>query len=174
MDFILNVFNGDEFVLSLCGSNMYYDNVIWWELSNLIKKFRGLRVTKKQLIDYVKRESFYFCICGLDYEEIKDNPNIDFVHQRIDNKKLMIEEFENVSDEFDVLLIKKDNNYYVQYEDDSKYLLQRVYCNQDLIDKKVLSFSEFLILSDFIDECLEINDYDYILNDNLFLRLNCI
>ena len=51
MDYVLNIYNGNEFMFAVGGKHMNYHNVIWCELEKLISV-----VTVEELRNMIKRK----------------------------------------------------------------------------------------------------------------------
>ena len=68
-------------------------------------------------------------------------------------------------------ITNKDN--YIIYPDGNKFEIKNViFEDENILFKNVLSFYEFKKLFNFLKSCIDSNDVDFLVNKNLFLRLN--
>lgn len=171
MDYILNVYAGNEFVCCLGGKHMNYDNVIWWQLSKVIKEYRGKKITKEELQNTIETVSEYFVVLE-NVEAIKGEPSIDLINETIEKPELSIYNFDEVTKEScDFSLVKENGKYWSQYDVEQLYPMENVSFNEDLLNKKVVSFNELLEINEFVET---LSDREYILNNNKVLVLNLI
>ena len=177
MDYVLNVYFKDEFICSLGGKNMNYDNVIWYELSDLIDSYKDKNITREFMVETISKISDYFNV--LDNENaIENEPAIDFTNQTLDKPMFMIYEFDEVSSfECGFDLIKKDDAYFTKYDEEFVLPIISITGDEELLNKKKVSFDELMEIVNFVNDIYsEKTDYDkdFILNNNKVLVLNII
>ena len=177
MDYVLNVYFKDEFICSLVGNNMNYDNVIWYELADLIDSYKDKNITREFMVETISKISDYFNV--LDNENaIENEPAIDFTNQTLDKPMFMIYEFDEVSSsECGFELIKKDDAYFTKYDEEFVLPIISITGDEELLNKKKVSFDELMEIVNFVNDIYsEKTDYDkdFILNNNKVLVLNII
>lgn len=157
MDFLLKIIKEND-IYFYEGDNVYYDNIIWFELNDFIDN--NIANTKLRKIEKNKIKG-----SKIDCE-------IDFINQIIKIPFLPIykslDEFKKSS--YSELEFK-DN--YIIYPDGNKFEIKNViFEEENILFKNVLSFYEFKKLFNFLKSCIDSNDVDFLVNKNLFLRLN--
>ena len=174
MDYILNVYKDGEFLFAVGGNYMDYDNVIWWQLEELVKVVRSNNSSKEKLLEDIQDKAFYFKYVLNEVEE--HSPSIDIKKEFIDMHWMPIYEFEDVcQDECCIDLVKIDDKYFAKYCDDNLYPMPNVEFDEKLLRKTRVSFDEFLKISNFMNSIQDLeNDTDFILNNSKVLRLNSI
>ena len=174
MDYVLNVYKNEEFLFAIGGNHMYYDNVIWWQLEELIKVVKSNVKAKEDLIKEINENAGYFRYV-LNEVQV-DEPSIDIEKEVIDMPYVPLFQFNEVCiADCCIDLVKKEDGYYAEYDDNEQYKMEYVEFDENLLRKDKVTFEEFLKISNFINSIQDLdNDTDFILNNNLVLRLNVI
>ena len=174
MDYVLNVYQNEEFLFAIGGNNMNYDNYIWWQLEELIKVVRTNKGSKEELLKEIQKNAVYFRFVFDEFQE--DEPIIDIDKETIDMPYVPLFQFDEVCKaECCIDLVKKEDGYYAEYEEGDLFKMENVEFDEELLRKTKVSFEEFLTISNFINSIQELeNDTDFILNNSLVLRLNFI
>ena len=174
MDYILNVYKNGKFLFAIGGKHMAYDNVIWWQLEELVKVVKEYKGSNIELLKEIQSNAVYFAFV-LD-EVYEGEPIIDVEKQIIDMPYVPLYEFEEVNGvDCPIKLVEKEDGYYGDYEDGDLYKMEYVEFDEELFRKGRVSFEEFLKVADFMNSIQDLeNDTDFILNNKKVLRLNCI
>lgn len=172
MDYVLNVYKGNEFMFAIGGKHMNYDNVIWYELeklTNVVENYNELN--KEELLKNIQSKCEYFTIV-MD-SEYKDGCSLNITDKTIIVDHLQLYDlnevtFYNCGRE----LVKTDNNYFVKYEGfDELFDVDYINYDLELLQKKTLTFDEFKEVSSLINGLIDDNKIDVIVNDSKFLLL---
>ena len=178
MDYTLNIYNNGTYICTLGANHLYYDNWLWWKLSELIKTYENQEISKESLSKAFETIGFFYVIDEEDASKYASD-SIDFGKRTITLPDIPVYEFDEVEDNTPIKIIKRADKYFAKYEDfDEELPMNHVSFNRtDLFNKKVVTFDEFALIANFIitiqDEHPE-NDTDFILNNTLVLRLNNI
>ena len=174
MDYVLNVYKNEEFLFAIGGKHMNYDNVIWWQLEELLKVVKSNKGSKEELLKEIQSKATYFRFV---FDKVYEGePSIDIEREVIDMPYMPLYEFEEV-DGIDCIikLVKKEDGYYAEYDDGEQFKMEYVEFEEELLRKERVSFEEFLKVSNFMNSIQDLeNDTDFILNNKLVLRLNSI
>ena len=171
MDFALNIYKGNEFVVAIGGKHMSYDNVIWWQLDKVINIIESSFLTKEELIELIINNTEYFDII-LD-EECTFGNKLDITNKTIVKPCLQLFDlnevcYKNCSRE----LMKIDNRYFIKIDGDNDiYDIYHKDFDISLLTKEEISFEEYKIISKFIDDSLNECQTDIIINNEIFLWL---
>ena len=178
MDYILNVYEDDKFLFAIGGSHMNYDNVIWWQLEELISVVENYKdYSKDELIKEITARASYFKLIKCGENEYKDEPKIDIGKRIIEKPYVPIfNNFDEVCEETPInKIIKKEDGYYSEYDVGDQYKMSHVEFDTSLLYSTIVTFEEFLKIAKFIISIQDLeNDTDFILNNSLVLRLNSI
>lgn len=172
-DYTIKIIKNGKAICAFGGHNMNYDNVLWWQLSELLKILKEGFNSKKELVEKVEQETDYFREDN-DYDET--TPEIDLDNQTISLPFFPIYKLNEVSKENCCIDLEKNNDeFYAVYDEDEKYKLEKVlFRNLELLKKNRVSFEEFKLISSFVDELLSKGETDYLLNNKFVVRFNCI
>ncbi len=172
-DYAINVYYGDEYVCSLIAKHAGgYDNVIWWQLKELIKEYENKKITKEQIKNTIEETSEYFHYVDDDLSNI-EKFKIDFLNKIVSlptHPIYSFEEFDDCWGDVAKLMIEGDEVYIV-YEETNKCLLKHVEYNEKILMKEIVTFEEFKLITEFYS-CLMEDDYDFVLNGNKILKFN--
>lgn len=172
-DYAINVYNGDKYVCSLIAKNAGgYDNVIWWQLDELIKECQDKKVTKELIEKTIDNTSEYFHYINEDLSNV-EKFKIDFLNKIVSLPTHPIYSYEEFYDSWGdtAKLVNEDGKDYIIYEEKDKYLLQHVEFNEELLMKEIVTFDEFMLIEEFYSRLME-DDNDFILNGNKILKFN--
>lgn len=172
MDYVLNVYNGNEFLFAIGGKHMNYDNVIWWQLVELIKVVENSKcVNKEQLLKEIQEKAEYFKIVK-DYE-IEEASNLNIQDNTITVNHLQIYDFNDVNlYNCGRELVKVNSEYFIKYEGcDELFDVENIDFDITLLQKKVLTFNEVKEVASLIDGLLSLDKNDVIINNKKFLLL---
>jgi len=172
-DYAINVYYENKYICSLIAKHAGgYDNVIWWQLDELIKEYKDKKITKELFKNKIEETSEYFHYVDEDLSNV-EKFKIDFFYNIVSLPTHPIYSYE----EFDkcwgdsIKLTNEDGKDYIIYDGTNKYLLQHVEFNEELLMKEIVSFEEFKLIEEFYSGLME-NECDYILNNNKILRFN--
>lgn len=172
MDYVLNVYKGNEFMFAVGGKHMNYDNVIWYELeklTNVVENYNELN--KEELLKNIQSNCEYFTIV-MD-SEYKDGCSLNITDKTITVDHLQLYDlnevtFYNCGRE----LVRVDNDYFVKYEGcDELFDVDYINYDLELLQKKLLTFDEFKEISSLVNGLIDDNKFDVIVNDSKFLLL---
>ena len=172
MDYVLNVCKNKEFLFAIGGKHMNYDNVIWWQLEELIKVIEESNsLNTEELIKDIQGKSVYFTFV---MNEPYDNGMVlDIANKTITVDHLQLYDFDDVTKYNcgrELKLI--DNKYFVEYDAFDEMLdVDYATFNLELLSKRIMSFEEFKKISSFIHSLLNYDKYDVIINNCKFLLL---
>ena len=173
-DYTITVKRNNQKICSVGGCNMNYDNVIWWQLNKLVEIVQSGFETKDDLISKIENGTEYF-------HEDNDLPNNDAPILNLDSKTIEVPFIpvyrpEEVSKEECCIDLKiRDGEYYSVYDDDEEYKMEKVeFDDVELLRKRTMSFDEFAKVSAFIDKLIVSGETDFVLNNRLIIRFNCI
>ena len=174
MDYTLNIYNNGTYICTLGANHLYYDNFIWWKLSELIKAYENQEISKESLDKAFETIGFFYVIDEDDAQKYATD-YIDFTKKVISLPDVPLFEFDDVEDNTPIKVVNRNGQYFALYDDDEEYPMSHVEFNDmDLLFKKVVTFKEFEKIANFMmdiqDEHPE-NDTDFILNNTYVLRL---
>ena len=173
MDYVLNVYRDNEFLFAIGGKHMNYDNIIWWQLEELMKvviEYENL--SKEHLVNKIKENTTYFRIL-LDKPQ-KYGCTLDITNKTITIDHVHIYDFDeatfyNCGRELRWI----GNSYYVQYEGmDELFNVAYAEFDLELLTKEILTFDEMKNVAGFINNLISEDKTDVILNNEKYLLLS--
>ena len=173
MDYVLNVFKGEEFLFAIGGKHMNYVNVIWWQLEKLIDIINDSKeVSKNQLLSNIIKYTEYFNLASDGF--CSKGLKLDITNKTIEVDHIQLYNFEDVTHyNCGRELVKVDGEYKIEYEacDEEPFDVDYIEFDLDLLSKKILSFDELLKVANFINGLLDEYKRDCIVNNEKFLLL---
>ena len=153
-------------------SNINYDNILWWELSKLVKILKKEFTSNEDLIQEIENNSGYFKMGTADHTDLV----IDLDQNTMDKPMVPLYKFDEVNPANCCIALRKEgNNYFAIYDEDEQYLMNKVsFAKLALLNKDQVTLDEFIEIADFINTLTENDESDYVLNDQLVLRFNNI
>lgn len=175
-DYTINVYYGEKFICTL-GANHAggYDNIIYWQLGELIKGYNNKDITAELFENTVEDLSDYFFVLSTD-QPIVNSDIIDFKNKVLSKPTDVIYEIDEFNETWDgyCALVKENDKYYVDYYENEKYELEKVeFDNINLLYKNILTFEEFNILNKFYTELMDKN-VEFLLNNSKIIKFNYI
>lgn len=172
-DYAINVFYGENFICSLIAKHAGgYDNVIWWQLDELIKSYKDKKISRNLFKTTIEDNSEYF---HFTYSNLSNKVAniIDFENQLISVPTCPIYTISEYNDDWGSFyrINKVDGDYYLHFEDGNKTNVEKVEFDESLLRKEKVTFDEFRKINEFYSNLME-RDYDFILNDGKVLRFN--
>ena len=109
-DYALNVYYNEEYVCTLVANHAgCYDNVIWWQLNELIQKYKDNEISEKIFDETLKTHSEYFELYKGD--QLMTTKKIDFSKKIISLPTCPIYTMKQFEECWgDVAKIKKEEN----------------------------------------------------------------
>ena len=155
---------------------MNYDNVIWWQLDELINVVsKNETATAEELLEKIQNKCAYFSIF-LD-EEQKGEPVLDLTKKTIDINHMNLFDFEDVTfKNVGKKLIRVDDDFKIEYEyaDEEPFDVTHINYDLDLLCKNTLNYDELLTIARFINELINKSECDFIVNNEKALLLTSI
>lgn len=163
--------NKQTLLLLAANDTICDDNFLWWKLGELVDLCQKGELSIKTISQ--KTEVFF---------EIKDNDQfecdvvVDLDNQTITKPFFPIYSFDEVNPETCCIsLVKKGDKFYSKYDDGSEYEMKHVSFDcEDLLHKKIVSFSDFKKISEFVISITEGNETDFVLNNHCVIRFNIL
>lgn len=176
MDFIINVYYGEKFICSL-GANHTggYDNVVWWKLEELIKTYEDKELTRELFEKTIDHLPVNLCLLPNEDQPEYYADVIDFKNKVVSMPTMPIykEDIFNEVWEGRATLRNENGKYYIVYSEEEWALENIEFENVGLLYKQILTFDEFNIVNEFYSKLME-SDNEYLLNNNLIIKFNCI
>lgn len=172
MDYILNVFRNKEFLFAIGRKHMNYDNVIWWQLEELINVVSENENTpKEELVNKIQNKCVYFQF--VMNEEQTGEPVLDLSNKTIEINHMNLYNLDDVTySEVGRNLIQIEEELKIKYEcDEEIFDLKYVESDLELLSKKIMTFDEALKVSKFINGLIETYESDFIVNNEKALIL---
>ena len=174
-DYAINVYYGEKYICSLVAKHAGgYDNVIWWQLDQLINKYKNMNLTKELFQTGIEDNGEYFHFINDDLSN-KEIFKVDFLNSLISLPTHPIYTF----DEFKIAwgdvaeILKEEDIYYIIYEESEKYILNHIEYDEQLLMKDIVTFDEFQRIYDFYSSLMD-EDNEYILNGTKVIKFNII
>ena len=172
-NYTVKIIKNNQTIITLAANqNIDYDNYLWWQLSKLVKVLKNGFTSKEDLVSKIEKNVEHF---QPSKESDYSNLIIDLDNNEMDKPLVPLYRFEDVNQNNCCIdLLKEDNQYFAVYEDGSKYQMQNVNFDCVLLNKEKVTLDEFIKVADFIDSLVIEDETDYVLNNQLVMRFNCI
>lgn len=175
MDYVLNVYKENEFLFAIGGKHMNYDNVIWWQLKELIKLINEAGETSsEELLTKITNNSEYFKIV-LD-KEYEGQPILDLSNKTIGINNMNLYDFNEVTfNNCERELVWVNDELMIKYDgEDEPFDIKYIEFDLELLMKETMTFGELLIVAEFINKNIVAENVDLIINNKKVLLLSCI
>ena len=176
MDYVLNVFKENEFLYAIGGNYMNYDNVIWWQLEELINVVNNNEsLTPDELLKLIQDKCDYFTI--VLNEEQKNEPVLDLTNKTIGINHMNLFDFDEVTfSNVGRKLINVTGELKIEYEytDEEPFDVTHINFDLDLLNKKTLKYNELITVAGFINDLINKSESDLIINNEKALLLTSI
>ena len=172
MDYVINFYKKGKYLFSIGADNADYENVIWWQLHNIINYENLNNITKSDVEDL--RDKFGYWYLLDDEKPLDDATNID-----VEDKKIHLAHtlyFYDTDEEIDdIVLVEKDGKLYADHdEDELREIANFTIEDFNLLQKLDVSFNELEEINNLVNKCLDTNLTDFIINETHFISFDII
>ncbi len=174
MDYAIKVIRNGNVVGKFAGSNMNYDNVVWYVLNDFIKVCKESDDDK--LIRNVNRKVSY--LYDIKKFRIKDDADVKYAILDLDKGLITLpfiwlELLETLDlNGYPAEIINENGKFVAIFEEDIKEEALYVEFDEELLNKNIVTFEEYYKVFDFMDKLIDKYQSIVIINNKYFVWIS--